>query len=349
MLLSASPSSLHVTNLVTKVEAATVSVPYVKPEVIQEQWAVGDYVDSVGNVVKDAVKNVGFQTSKAESGTLVLEIRRNQYCEPCWEKIRTSTNGTPRILLYAEPYQLDGRDDYAEKVTDTVNTAIDYMNRDSKEDYYLRVSFYIKKPDSDHTYWLGMAGSNDPKSYYFKAYFYPGVNLVPLSKAERDQYFKGQSINGGSSNNSGSNNNSSSSNNSNKTNTNNSNKTNTNSSNKKYIGRLVIKSNNVVLYNSKGKVYRKLRKNEDVHVYAIKGNRYLVGGGYYVLKNKDTAFYLGTIYSKKGDMIIYNSKGKPYKKLKAKQTVKVYAVKNNRYEVGGGYYVLSGSNIVFQR
>ncbi|WP_148287108.1 hypothetical protein, partial [Geobacillus kaustophilus] len=60
MLLSASPSSLHVTNLVTKVEAATVSVPYVKPEVIQEQWAVGDYVDSVGNVVKDAVKNVGF-------------------------------------------------------------------------------------------------------------------------------------------------------------------------------------------------------------------------------------------------------------------------------------------------
>ncbi|KYD24424.1 hypothetical protein [Geobacillus sp. B4113_201601] len=342
MLFGSAPSSVPIPNLVSKVEAATVSVPYVKPEIIQEQWAVGDYVDSIGNVVKDAAENVGFKTSKSEPGTLVIELRKKEYC--CWESIRTST-GTPRALLYAEPYRLDGRDGYATKVTDTLHLAMDYMNRDSKEDFYLRLSFYVENPDSDHTYWLAFLGSNARNSYYYKAYFYPNVNLVPLTSTERDQYIKGQSINIGS--NSGNN---TGSNTSNKPTTPNTERKPTIPKlNVKYIGRLVIKSNNVFMYNSKGKVHRKLRKNEDVRVYAVQKDRYLVGDGYYVKKSDSVSYYVGTIYSKKGDMIIYTPKGKPYKKIKGKQKLKVYSTKNNVYQVGGGYYVRPRSNIVFQR
>ncbi|WP_027410356.1 hypothetical protein [Anoxybacteroides tepidamans] len=312
---------------------AAVNVPYVKPEIIQEQWAIGDYVNSIGQVFEDAARNVGFKTSKAEPGTLVVELRKKEYC--CWESIRTS-NATYRAFLYNEPYMLDGRNESAPAATDIFDKAMDFINKNDKENFYLRIAFNIKKPDSDHTYWLAFLGSNDPRSYYYKAYFYPGVNLVPLSRAQRDAYFKGQNINIGASS-------------GNNTGSNTSNKPTIPKLNVKYIGRLVVKSNNVAMYNSKGEIHRRLKRGEDIRVYAIQGNRYLIGGGYYVLKSSSTSFYVGTIYSKKGDMVIYSPNGKVYKKIKPKQTVKVYSTKNNVYQIGGGYYVLPGSNIVFQR
>ncbi|KYD24419.1 hypothetical protein ACPVTF_05145 [Geobacillus icigianus] len=336
MLFGSAPSSVPIPNLVSKVEAATVSVPYVKPEIIEPKWVTGNIEGGGGGTIQ--IESVGFSTERTQHGTLVLEIRRKNFCGGCWENYRLQENVTLPVYLYSEPYQLDGRDDSAERATNTLNTVVDYMNRDSKENYYLRVAFYITNPDNDHTYWLGMMGSNDRNSFYLRAYFYPDVNLVPLSKEQRDQYFKGQSIsndtNGSNNNNNGSN------------------------TNKqpiiptpsvKYIGRLIIKNNNVPMYNLKGKIHRKLKKNEDIRVYGIQKDRYLVGGGYYVLKNSNTSFYLGTIYSKKGDMVIYNSKRKLYKKIKVNQKVKVYSTKNNVYQVGGGYYVLPQSNIVFQR
>jgi hypothetical protein len=304
----------------SKVEAS--SVKYVAPQEIEPHWVTGDYVDSIGNRFPNAAKSVGFKTEKAEKGTLVLEIRRNKFCEGCWENYRITDRTIP-VDMYAEPYLLDGRTEQAERAT-TKSEVVEKMNVNSKADYYIRVTAYIDKVDSDHSYYLGMMGSNDPNSFHIKAWFYPSVDLTTLSKNERDRYFKGETIS------------------EEQPNTPNTDKT-------THIGRILIKSSDVVLYNQKGLIHRKLKVGEGLRVYKVENDRFQVGGGYYVKKSKNTLFYVGHVYSPNKYMYVYSPDGKIYKKYQPKQTVRVYEVKNGRYQVGGGYYVIPADHIKFDR
>ncbi|UGB30553.1 PPC domain-containing protein [Metabacillus sp. B2-18] len=118
-----------------------------------------------------------------------------------------------------------------------------------------------------------------------------------------------------------------------------------------WIGRVLIQNEDIVLYNPQGKAHRKLLKGEGLRVFEVQEDRYQVGGGYYVLKgNKgDTLYYYGHVWGKESAMNVYTPDGTLFKKFNPKQTVRVYAVENGRYMVGGGYYVLPTQHVQLDR
>jgi len=181
-------------------------------------------------------------------------------------------------------------------------SSVDLMNVSSKENYYGRTSTFIDNLTDNHTYYLGMMRAGSKDSFFYKAYFYPNIDLTRMSKADRDKYIE----NG---------------------------KSPTDlipKSNMSHIGRVLIKGTDQVLYNPKGKVHRKLRQNEGLRVYEVQSDRYQVGGGYYVKKNKNTLYYFGHIYSNtKGYkyMAVYNPSNVLFKNFEPMQTSRVYGTR----------------------
>lgn len=300
------------------VEAA--SLPQqVNAQEVTQTWVKGDYVSSSGIVHPDGMSSLQLTTQNSQKGTVVLEVRRNQFCEGCWDNYRITKTAFP-VNLYKEPYYVDGRSERAEKVTTSI-PKIDFINSDSKENYVARISAYISKPNSDKNSYLGMIGITDPESFYITAKFYPNVDLTGLTHAERDNYFKGVDT------------------------------TPTPTTDITWTGRVLIKSKDMVLYNPQGKVHRKLTQYEGLRVYDVQSDRYQVGGGYYVLKGskEDTLYYYGHVFSKDRYMYVYSPDGKLYKKFLPMQTARVYSMENGRYQVGGGYYVIPASHVQLDR
>ncbi|PGT83235.1 hypothetical protein [Bacillus sp. AFS040349] len=316
MLVGSSFAPLTVTN-----EVSAASVQSLPKQEAKEVWVEGPHVDELGREypnIKDY--NVGFQTKSAEKGTLILEVRRNQFCAGCWENYRITNSNI--IADYSKvPVGVNGN----KARTATSASLTDLINTNSKEDYYVRLVGHINTITANQTYYLNMMGADDPDSYNFKAYFYPNIDLTKMSKSDRNQYV----VNG---------------------------KDTLElipKSNVTHIGRVLIKGTNQVLYNPQGKVHRILRQNEGLRVYEVQNDRYQVGGGYYVMKSKDTLYYYGHIYSnEKGYkyMAIYNPSNELFKNFEPMQTSRVYGItERGLYNVGGGYYVIPASHISLER
>ncbi|MBY0123512.1 glucosaminidase domain-containing protein [Bacillus sp. S/N-304-OC-R1] len=105
-----------------------------------------------------------------------------------------------------------------------------------------------------------------------------------------------------------------------------------------YIGRLHIKNKDINLYRPDGKVHRKLIPGELIKVFSFDNNAYYVGGGYYIQKNTGVSFYKGTIQMT-ADSPLYDSNGVVAKTLKKGQVFRVYAILENRLDLGGGFYL----------
>ena len=114
-------------------------------------------------------------------------------------------------------------------------------------------------------------------------------------------------------------------------------------------GRILINKANVKLYTSKGKVSRKLKKNEVLKVAVDSSSRYALSDGSYVMKSKNVTYYLGRISSNKGKMVVYTSKGKVYKKYNANLSLKVYGYSNGKFDVGNGRYVKDATNLKYAK
>lgn len=114
-------------------------------------------------------------------------------------------------------------------------------------------------------------------------------------------------------------------------------------------GRLLINKANEKLYTSKGKVSRKLKKNEVLKIAKTSSSRYTLSNGNYVKKSKNVTYYLGRISSTKGKMTVYTSKGKVYKKYNANLSLKVYSYSNGKFNVGSGRYVKDATNLKYAK
>ncbi|MGG3806071.1 hypothetical protein [Metabacillus fastidiosus] len=300
-----------------KVQAAAPA--YVAPEKVDIGWVVGDLVDSAGNRFENARKSIYFSPPKAEKGTLIIDIKKKEFR---WmENYRhPSTMESLPFHLHDEPYLTDGRGDDAKRAYTRKDT--DFLNRESAENFTIRETFFIdsNQVEKDRKYYLGGPGTTSESSFYYEAYFYPGVDLTPMSKAERIKYVErtknGKEIP---------------------------------TSNVSHIGRVLIKSKDMFLYNKDGKAHGKLKQYEGLRVYEVQDDRYQVGGGYYVKKTKDTLFYVGHVYSEGKNMDVYDANGGLFKKFKPRENVRVYSTENGRYQVGAGYYVSPDFHISFDR
>ncbi|WP_066290213.1 glucosaminidase domain-containing protein [Bacillus sp. FJAT-29937] len=105
-----------------------------------------------------------------------------------------------------------------------------------------------------------------------------------------------------------------------------------------YIGRLHIKNKDINLYRPDGKVHRKLIPGELIKVFSFDNNAYYVGGGYYIQRNAGVSFYKGTIQIT-ADSGLYDSNGSVARTLKKGQVFRVYAIQDNKLDLGGGYFV----------
>lgn len=299
------------------VEAASVSI--VQPQAVGMKWITGDKI-SGGITYKNAQDSIQFTTQRSEKGTLVIDIKKNKYHAMEMYRDKKTMEGSFPADLYAQPYMFDGRNESAKQaISDQNHQKIEFLNRNSAKDFTIRTVFYIDNPKSDKNYYLGGPGMGDPSAFFFEAKFYPNQNLTGLTKTERTDYLERADNNG------------------------------IPPTKVSHIGRVLIKGKDMVLYNSKGQVHRKLTQNEGLRVYEVQSDRYQVGGGYYVKKSKDTLYYVGHVYSKDRYMYVYNPNGKLFKKFVPKQTARVYSTDKGRYQVGAGYYVIPNFNVEFDR
>lgn len=94
------------------------------------------------------------------------------------------------------------------------------------------------------------------------------------------------------------------------------------------------------------KVYKILPKGDTYNVYGVEGNKYHVGGGYYIQKTGNESVHIARTLIK-GDVPLYSPDGKVYRTLKKGEAIRVYSYDDNQYEVGGGYYIKKERNAVF--
>ncbi|WP_121663754.1 hypothetical protein [Metabacillus litoralis] len=110
------------------------------------------------------------------------------------------------------------------------------------------------------------------------------------------------------------------------------------------IGRLVIRKE-TTLYSPDGKPYRKVKTNELIRVYNYDDYEFDVGGGYYIKNDRNVAFYVGFV-SMLQDTKLYAPSGEIHKTLKKGESYRVYSIDGNKFQVGGGYYIIDNKNQV---
>ncbi|WP_227937137.1 glycosyl hydrolase family 18 protein [Alkalihalobacillus deserti] len=104
------------------------------------------------------------------------------------------------------------------------------------------------------------------------------------------------------------------------------------------IGRLSIR-NETTLYRPDGQAHRKIKTNELIRVYNFDQGKFEVGGGYYIKNDHNVLFFVGFVTTLQ-DTPLYTPQGMEYRKLKKGETYRVYSIDGNKFEVGGGYYIL---------
>ncbi len=93
--------------------------------------------------------------------------------------------------------------------------------------------------------------------------------------------------------------------------------------------------------------YKSLEKGGSYHVYGTEGMYYNVGGSYYVKHDeKLLSIYIGKVLVKENTPL-YDKNGHVSRTLKKGEAIKVYSYDNEKYEVGGGYYVKNNSKVTY--
>lgn len=110
------------------------------------------------------------------------------------------------------------------------------------------------------------------------------------------------------------------------------------------IGRLVIRKE-TTLYSPNGKPYRSVKTNELIRVYSYDKNKFDVGGGYYIKNDRNVEFYVGFVTMLQ-DTKLYSPSGEIHKTLKKGESYRVYSIDENKFKVGGGYYITDNKNQV---
>ena len=92
-----------------------------------------------------------------------------------------------------------------------------------------------------------------------------------------------------------------------------------------------------------GSFYKRLEKGQ-YRVYGVLGNNYNIGGGYLVKANSSKmSVYIGWILIKENTPL-YSPDSKVSRTLEKGELIRVYSYDDQRYDVGGGYYVKKTSS-----
>lgn len=118
------------------------------------------------------------------------------------------------------------------------------------------------------------------------------------------------------------------------------------SSTVEYTGRILIKEA-MPLYNAEGKVSRTLKKGESVRVFGMDQEQYMVGGGYYVTKNRQAVYYEG--FAKLSEDTALWKDGKKMKLLKKGNMYRVFGVNDHMLMVGGGYSIQGSTSVTYSK
>ncbi|TFD97080.1 hypothetical protein [Jeotgalibacillus sp. R-1-5s-1] len=288
----------------------------VTKEVVDYQFVKGTYYDGI-NYYPNARASVEFKTKTKSPGTMIIEYTRNQLPLDQWEDTRRAEVIT--MMLYKEGFGFDGRDQFAPRYMSFRN---DGLNRDSKENFKMRFTTYIDVPTSNNSYYLmGISGHGMEKYYNYTATFYPNQNLMDMNKDELTKFLEtgkrptvedikipnvqlpanhGQAV----------------------------------------AGINIRQTVNLLKLNADGSftVEKPLYKGTVYRVYGVKGNKYSVGGGYYVEHQQGVAIHVGHALLG-ADNVMYAPDGKVHKTLPKGTSVKVYSYDDTKYQVGGGYYI----------
>ncbi|MGP4078996.1 hypothetical protein ACTWQL_03710 [Pseudalkalibacillus sp. R45] len=106
-----------------------------------------------------------------------------------------------------------------------------------------------------------------------------------------------------------------------------------------YIGRAEIKRP-IPLYAPDGSVHRMLNPGEAIRVYDFDDEKYEVGGGYYILKSRDSSYFVGLVKIV-GETYLHHEDGRTnVKTLDIGERYRVYKIDKDKIYVGGGYYII---------
>ncbi|HZH62157.1 MAG TPA: glycosyl hydrolase family 18 protein [Metabacillus sp.] len=115
------------------------------------------------------------------------------------------------------------------------------------------------------------------------------------------------------------------------------------------IGRLTLKEDTpLVKRQSNGSfiTYKMLKNGEVINVYGVLGNRYDVGGDYYIKQSSKMSLHVGRLLVKDRE-ILYKPDGTVHRHLKKGEALRVYSYNHQRYDVGGGYFVKPTKNVSY--
>ncbi|UGB30477.1 glycosyl hydrolase family 18 protein [Metabacillus sp. B2-18] len=115
------------------------------------------------------------------------------------------------------------------------------------------------------------------------------------------------------------------------------------------IGRLYLKEDTQLLKkqpNGSYFKYKLLKKGEVINVFGAQGNKYDVGGGYYIEKTDRMSLHIGRLLIKNRE-VLYKPDGTFYRYLEKGEAIKVFSYDENKYNVGGGYYIKPTDNVLF--
>lgn len=90
-----------------------------------------------------------------------------------------------------------------------------------------------------------------------------------------------------------------------------------------------------------------LRRGEYYRTYGVEDQYYHVGGGYYVQYEYNKMNLLIGRLAIRNETTLYSPDGKPYRKIKTNELIRVYNITHDRFEVGGGYYIPNDSHVSF--
>ncbi|WP_078431805.1 glycosyl hydrolase family 18 protein [Metabacillus halosaccharovorans] len=115
------------------------------------------------------------------------------------------------------------------------------------------------------------------------------------------------------------------------------------------VGRLTLKKDTPLVKrqpNGSFITYKMLKKGEVINVYGVLGNRYDVGGGYYIKQASEMSLHIGRLLIKDQE-ILYKPDGSFHRYLKKGEALRVYTFDQQKYDVGGGYFVKPTRNVSF--
>ncbi|MGP4078992.1 S8 family peptidase [Pseudalkalibacillus sp. R45] len=93
--------------------------------------------------------------------------------------------------------------------------------------------------------------------------------------------------------------------------------------------------------------YKELKRNEFYRTYGVEGNYYNVGGPYFVKHEAGKmAVYIGRANVEQ-DTPLYAPDGSFARTIRKGEAIRVYSYDNNRFNVGGGYYIKNNSRVFY--